>query len=79
MRPTTRQKTFKKHGRPLTLKDLLLRDWRAKFVSFIIGVAIWAVIKPLVEEKKRYPGNSPGGGSASVFSTSPAKGLARNP
>ena len=74
----TRQNPSKKHGKPRTLKDLLLRDWRAKFISLIVGVAIWAVIKPLVGEKKRFPGNGPGGGSASVESVSPDRNLAQN-
>jgi len=55
-----------------------LRDWRAKFISVIIAIAIWAVIKPLVEEKKPAPGSSPGGGSANAVPERPTADLAQN-
>ena len=50
-------------------------DWKAKLVSLLIAVAVWAVIEsqftnPRGDERTR-PGAAPGGGSAQVDSGPP--------
>ncbi|MEM0970673.1 MAG: hypothetical protein AAGJ31_15065 [Verrucomicrobiota bacterium] len=38
-------------------------------MSFLFAIAVWAVIRPLVQDKDAIPGKVPGGGSASVTPT----------
>jgi hypothetical protein len=49
---------------------LLIRDWKAKLVSLLIAVAIWAVIESQLtnprDDRRTKPGAAPGGGSAQV-------------
>ncbi|MBU6301834.1 MAG: hypothetical protein KGS60_09800 [Verrucomicrobia bacterium] len=59
---------------------ILIRDWKAKLVSLLIAVAIWAVIESQLgsprDDRRTKPGAVPGGGSAALVPMGQAAELA---